>query len=86
MRAQELQELLQSRLPECEFRVQGDDGQHFQVVAISPVFAEMKTPVKKQQLVMSQLSEEIASNQVHAVALKTFTPEEWEKVKDLHVG
>lgn len=86
MQAQALKELLQSRLPEGEFIVQGDDGQHFQVIAISDVFATMKTPVKKQQWVMSQLSDEIASNQVHAVALKTYTPDEWVKVKDLHVG
>ena len=86
MQAQELKELLESRLPQCEFIVQGDDGQHFQVIAISEAFAEIKMPVKKQQLVMTQLSEEIASNQVHAVALKTYTPEEWAKVKDLQVG
>ncbi|SFC04080.1 Acid stress-induced BolA-like protein IbaG/YrbA, predicted regulator of iron metabolism [Marinospirillum celere] len=86
MQANELKALLESRLPQCEFIVQGDDGQHFQVIAISDAFTELKTPVKKQQLVMSQLSEEIASNQVHAVALKTYTPDEWAKVKDLQVG
>ncbi|WP_114418530.1 BolA family protein [Marinospirillum perlucidum] len=86
MQAQELKELLESRLPQCEFIVNGDDGQHFQVIAISEVFADIKMPVKKQQLVMSELSEEIASNQVHAVALKTYTPDEWAQVKDLQVG
>lgn len=86
MQASELKALLESRLPQCEFIVQGDDGQHFQVIAISEAFAELKTPVKKQQLVMSQLSEEIASNQVHAVALKTYTPDQWAQVKDLQVG
>ncbi|MBE0505343.1 MAG: BolA/IbaG family iron-sulfur metabolism protein [Marinospirillum sp.] len=85
MQAQALKELLESRLPECEFLVKGEDGRHFEVIAIGEVFATLPSPVKKQQLVFSNLSEEFASDKLHAMALKTYTPEQWAKVKDLQV-
>lgn len=77
MQIDALKALLESRLPECEFVVESNDGKHFQVIAIGDVFARLSTPVKKQQLVMQQLADEIANNEVHAVALKTFTPDQW---------
>ncbi|MFK7160971.1 BolA/IbaG family iron-sulfur metabolism protein [Marinospirillum sp. MEB164] len=86
MQAQELKALLESRLPECEFVVKGDDGRHFEVIAIGEVFASLPSPVKKQQLVFSALSEEFANDTLHAMALKTMTPEQWSQVKDLQVG
>ncbi|WP_416884988.1 BolA family protein [Marinospirillum sp.] len=86
MQAQELKALLESRLPECEFVVKGDDGRHFEVIAIGEVFASLPSPVKKQQLVFSALSEEFANDTLHAMALKTMTPEQWNQAKDLQVG
>ncbi len=83
MQAQTLKELLESRVPECEFIVRGDDGRHFDVIAIGEVFASLPSPVKKQQLVFTALSEEFATDKLHAMALKTYTPEQWAKVKDL---
>lgn len=85
MQAQALKELLESRLPQCEFIVKGDDGRHFEVIAIGEVFATLPSPVKKQQLVFAALSEEFASDKLHAMALKTYTPEQWEKAKTLMV-
>lgn len=83
MHAQALKELLESRLPDCEFIVRGDDGRHFEVIAVGEVFATLPSPVKKQQLVFAALAEEFASDKLHAMALKTYTPEQWEKAKDL---
>lgn len=85
MQAQTLKELLESRIPACEFIVKGDDGRHFEVIAIGEVFATLPSPVKKQQLVFSALSEEFATDKLHAMALKTYTPEQWAKVKNLQV-
>ncbi|SFX02389.1 BolA family protein [Marinospirillum alkaliphilum] len=85
MQAQALKELLESRLPQCEFIVKGEDGRHFEVIAIGEVFATLPSPVKKQQLVFAALSEEFASDKLHAMALKTYTPEQWEKAKTLMV-
>lgn len=48
---------------------------HFKVVVVSEQFAG-KRPVQRHQLVYKILSEELAGP-VHALALHTFTPEEW---------
>ena len=57
-----------------------NDGQHFQALVISPSF-EGLTLVKQHQMVMKPLRAEFDSNAVHALALKTFTPDKWEADK-----
>lgn len=50
---------------------------HFKVVAVSESFAG-KRPVQRHQLVYKLLSEEMAGP-VHALALHTFAPDEWQQ-------
>tara|TARA_R110000822_G_scaffold159476_19_gene299422 strand:- start:56480 stop:56806 length:327 start_codon:yes stop_codon:yes gene_type:complete len=49
---------------------------HFKLVIVSLEF-EGKRAVQRHQLVYRQLAEELAG-EVHALALHTFTPEEWD--------
>ena len=56
------------------------DGEHFQALVISETFVG-KPLVKQHQLVMNSLKEAFETN-VHALALKTFTPEKWESEKE----
>ena len=49
---------------------------HFKVVAVSPGF-EGKRPVARHQMVYALVSDEMAGP-VHALALHTYTPDEWE--------
>lgn len=72
--------LLESRIEGCEFRIQGE-GCNFQVVAIGDVF-EGLSPVKRQQLIYGALSEEIASGELHALSLKTYTPAQWQNAPE----
>ena len=58
--------------------VQGDDGQHFQAVVVSPLFAG-KTRVQQHQQVYQALGERMRS-EIHALSLQTFTPEAWAKL------
>ena len=51
--------------------LKGDD--HLQVTVISPEFKGLSL-VKQHQLVYSALKEELASEAIHALALKTETP------------
>lgn len=51
------------------------DGQHLQAFVISPVFAGMML-IKQHQMVMKPLKEAMQQT-VHALGLKTFTPEKW---------
>lgn len=69
--------LLQNHLPDCEFHVQGE-GANYDITAIGDVFSELR-PVKKQQLVYGALTAEIGEGSIHAVNIRTFTPQQWEQ-------
>jgi acid stress-induced BolA-like protein IbaG/YrbA len=51
------------------------DGQHFDAVVVSTAFAG-KTRVQRHQLVYKTLGERM-NEEIHALSIKTFTPEEW---------
>ena len=73
---QEVETMIQSKLPEAKVQVAGD-GQHFEAVIVSAEF-EGKSRVKQHQLVYSALTEAMASDIIHAIALKTYTPQDWQ--------
>lgn len=56
-----------------------NDGQHLQAVVISSSFENMLL-VKQHQMVKKPLTKALAGD-VHALSLKTFTPEKWETEK-----
>jgi acid stress-induced BolA-like protein IbaG/YrbA len=78
MHAHDIKKLIEIGLPLSTVNVEGDDGRHFSVVVISPAF-EGKNRIQKQQLVHSTLGSHIADGTIHALSIKTFTPEEWHK-------
>jgi len=55
--------------------VQGDDGQHFEAVIVSPKFTG-KNRVQQHQLVYLALGERMRT-EIHALSIRTFTPEAW---------
>ncbi|BFM08364.1 BolA family iron metabolism protein IbaG [Halioxenophilus aromaticivorans] len=74
MLEQEIKQLLESKLASCTAEVEMA-GNHLNLVVVSPAF-EGLNPVKKQQLVYGLLSDYIASGTVHAVNMRTLTPEQ----------
>ncbi len=73
---EQVQSIIQERLSNAEVKVIGD-GQHFEAIIVSPDFAG-KNKVKQHQMVYGVLQEELASETIHALSLKTFTPEAWQ--------
>lgn len=67
--------ILQAALPDCTVEVSGD-GRHFDLVIVGDVFAGART-IKRQQMIYAILNEYIAAGTIHAVNMKTYTPEEW---------
>ena len=60
----------------CDYvAVQGNDGQHFEAIIVSPQFAG-KNMVQQHQLVYQALGEQMR-NEIHALSMRTFTPEAW---------
>lgn len=51
-------------------------GDHYQVTVISSQF-EGKALVQQHQIVYRALQQAMASEAIHALALKTYTPETW---------
>ncbi|MAM88218.1 BolA family protein [Allohahella sp. A8] len=49
---------------------------HFRLTLVSERFADL-SPVRRHQLVYGELKDFMAPGGVHALALHTFTPEEW---------
>ena len=52
------------------------DGSHFEAVVVSEAFAGM-SPIQKQRLVMAAVRQQIDSGELHALSIKTFTPQQW---------
>lgn len=53
-------------------------GDHFQAVVISPSF-EGKGMVEQHQMVYALFEAELKSGALHALALKTYSPTQWDK-------
>jgi len=57
------------------------DGTHFSAIVVSEKFAG-KSMVQQHQMVYGTLGDKVGAD-IHALSLKTLTPDEWEKEKDL---
>ena len=55
------------------------DGQHFEAIVVSSEFAG-KSRIARQQLVYKTLGERMLG-EIHALSMKTYTPEEWEAAR-----
>ncbi|MFA0698364.1 BolA family iron metabolism protein IbaG [Vibrio sp. 10N.222.49.C9] len=73
--------MLDDALQLAEIHVKGE-GSHYEVIAVDESFDGMSR-VKKQQLIYAPLMEYIQRNDIHAVSIKAFTPDEWQRDKKL---
>lgn len=72
----DIKRLIEQGLPGAQVIVQGADGVHFTATVISPEFAG-KTLLQQHRLVYAALGGRLESEEIHALALKTYTPESW---------
>ena len=61
---------------ECTHLEVEGDGQHFTAVIVSPVFAG-KSRIQRHQVVYAALGERMRE-EIHALSMKTLTPEEFQ--------
>ncbi|SEK44216.1 transcriptional regulator, BolA protein family [Stigmatella aurantiaca] len=54
-------------------------GDHFEAQVVSPAFTG-KTMVQQHKLVYAPLQPWLATGELHALALKTYSPEQWQKL------
>lgn len=75
MAPEEIAKLIEEALTGAEARVTTDGLGHYEAVVISERFAG-KRSVPRHQMVYAALGGRVG-NEIHALAVKTFTPEEW---------
>ena len=75
MTSEELQSIIASGLP-CEHIELSGDGRHWYAVIVSPAFAG-KRLIQRHQQVYATLGGRLQTDEVHALSMKTYTPDEW---------
>lgn len=68
-----------AHLPCLHVQVEGEDGVHFTGLVVSEAFRD-KRKVQQHQMVYRALGPAMGT-EIHALALTTLTPEEWESLR-----
>lgn len=74
METQAIVELIKAGMPGADVEVTGD-GRHFEAVVVSSDF-EGKTLVQRHRMVMNTVQQQIASDELHALSIKAYTPDQ----------
>jgi acid stress-induced BolA-like protein IbaG/YrbA len=74
VRSEDIQTYIEQGL-ECELVRVAGDGHHFEAVIVSPAFRG-KSRVQQHQLVYHALGDRMRE-EIHALSIQTFTPEDW---------
>ncbi|WP_435234908.1 BolA family protein [Psychromonas sp. PT13] len=74
-----IKDKLEKALELDECIVRGENGT-FEVIAVGAVFSDLSR-IKKQQLIYGPLTSDISSNAIHALTIKAYSPEDWQKQK-----
>ena len=76
---EEIEARINKAIPDAQVQVRDmtGGGDHYEALVISPAFAG-KTRVNRHRMIYSALQEAMA-DRIHALALTTITPEEWQK-------
>lgn len=74
----QVEAMIKAGLPGAQVQVQDltGGGDHYQVTVVSSQF-EGRSLVQQHQLVYGAVREAMSSEVIHALALKTYTPETW---------
>jgi len=78
---QEIKDTLGKALPVSLVEAQDltGGGDHWQLIIVSPAF-EGKGLIDQHRMVNEALKEQMGDNRIHALALKTYSPSQWEKL------
>ena len=76
MDPEEITALIEQNLPGARAEVSTDGQGHYEATVVSVAFAG-KRSLQRHQLVYGTLGE-LVGREIHALAVKTYTPEEWD--------
>jgi acid stress-induced BolA-like protein IbaG/YrbA len=75
MNAETVQSMIAAGMPTAKVTVEGADGVHFEALVIASEFAGLR-PLQRHRRVYDTLGDKLGG-EIHALSLKTYTPEEW---------
>ncbi len=78
MTAVQIKDIIAAGL-ECEYIELEGDGRHWFATIVSSEF-EGQRAIKRHQRVYATLGGRMETNEVHALSMKTYTPDEWSTV------
>ncbi|MEO0755327.1 MAG: BolA/IbaG family iron-sulfur metabolism protein [Cyanobacteria bacterium J06648_16] len=80
---EQLKSMIEQALPAAQITVQDLTGtqDHYQATVVADAFADLNR-VKQHQLVYQSVQTVMASGDLHALSLKTYTPEQWRAEQD----
>lgn len=80
--SEEIEARIRQGLPGCEVQVRDTTGtgDHFEAQVVHASFTG-KSMVQQHQLVYAPLSDWLKTGELHALALKTYSPEQWRNRK-----
>ncbi len=76
MNIDEMKTVIETAIPTAFVLVESADNVHFYATIVAEQFTEM-TKMQQHKLVMNLFKEEMANESIHALSIKTFTPEKW---------
>lgn len=81
IKPEQVETMIKTALPDAQIQVQDltGGGDHYQVTIVSSLF-EGKSRVQQHQLVYGALQQAMATEAIHALSLKTHTPQDWAAV------
>ncbi len=80
MTLQEIKERIEKNLETTHVQIQDlGGGDHIRAIVVSPKFKGLPL-IRQHKLILDLFVEEINSNEVHALTVKTFTPEQFENL------
>ena len=75
MTADQLETIIAQQLPCQHLSVEGD-GRHWYATIVSDQFEGLRL-IQRHQKVYATLGQKIHTDEVHALSMKTYTPNEW---------
>jgi len=73
-------ELIRAALPDADVQIQDltGGGDHYQAIVVSSAF-EGKSLIQQHKMVYGAVNQAMSTEAIHALSLKTFTPDAWAK-------
>jgi acid stress-induced BolA-like protein IbaG/YrbA len=84
MQVEEIKHLIAMGIPDCQVSVSGD-GRHFEAIVVSAAFAG-KPMLAQHRMVYATLGDRVEGGAIHALSIRSYTPEEWRRAGGADLG